>query len=70
MKLIVSGIYIVDPYVEIFVDGGGDNRGAAPPPPWGAGWTLNRAKDGFLFYLLGHHSSFLPQRMPPNTFML
>ena len=32
MRLIVSGIYIVDPYVEIFVDGGGDNRGAAPPP--------------------------------------
>ena len=33
MRLIVSGIYIVDPYVEIFVDGGGDNRGAAPHLP-------------------------------------
>ena len=41
MRLLVSGIHIVDPKVDIFVGGGGDNRGAALP-------TLPGVLDGHL----------------------
>ena len=47
MRLLVSGIHIVDPNVDIFVGQDGDNRGDNPPlPPWDAGWTLIKEKDG------------------------